>query len=104
MSKLLFYYLVVAISVVINIILAWVTAKFILSKHNAWTRKKRLTSLLVVGTGILLWAAIGRLGWSIQTFGGNSAREWLNIILFWSFSHIGTFLILTHIFISYLKK
>jgi hypothetical protein len=104
MSKVLFYYSITATSVLINITFAWITAKFIISKRSKWIKKKRLTALLVTGTGILLWSAIGRLGWSIQTWGGNSAREWFNIILFWCFSHVGTFLILTHIFISYLKK
>lgn len=45
------------------------------------------------GAGLLLVAGIGRLGWSIQTFDGESGPENLDLVIFWCLSIVGTALI-----------
>ncbi|MBN1795812.1 MAG: hypothetical protein JW804_03995 [Sedimentisphaerales bacterium] len=101
--KVILHYLIAAVSVFINIALAYCTAKFLITKHskpiNSYT-----TALLVLGTCLILIAGIGKLGWSIQTIGGNSIFEKLNNGLFWCLSHLGTFLIFLSIFISLVKN
>jgi len=50
--------------------------------------------LFLIGTGLLLVAAIGRLGWEIQTWSGKTPKEKLDKTLFWIFSVSGTFLLI----------
>jgi hypothetical protein len=49
---------------------------------------------MLAGEALLLWAALGPLGWSIQTFGGSSPAENLNDALLKVTSWIGAVLIL----------
>lgn len=55
--------------------------------------EKYKTLSVIIGVGLLLVATIGRLGWSIQTFDGNTLGEKLNIWIFWIISCLGTFLL-----------
>jgi lipid-A-disaccharide synthase-like uncharacterized protein len=51
------------------------------------------TAVFLIGTGMLLVAAIGRLGWSIQTMDSNSGPENLDAAIFWCLSVLGTVLL-----------
>ena len=55
---------------------------------------RHLARIMLVGEVLLLWAALGPLGWSIQTFDGNSAAENLNDALLKVTSWVGAVLIL----------
>lgn len=104
MGKIIFHYFIAAISVAVNLFCAWGVAQIIGNKCPKLKSNKHLSSLLIVSTVVLLIAGIGKLGWSIQTWDGESMPEHLNDVLFWAFSHIGTFLLFIHIFLSTDKK
>jgi hypothetical protein len=55
--------------------------------------------IFFVGTWMLLVATIGRLGWHIQTWDGNSPAESLDKILFWLFAVVGTAFIIADYFL-----
>ena len=60
-------------------------------------RPSRRIELLfsLAGRVVLLVAGLGKLGWSIQTWGGNSPIEVLNGWVFLGLSHLGMFLVFT---------
>jgi hypothetical protein len=60
--------------------------------------------VFMVGSAMLLVAAIGRLGWEIQTWDGNSTAERVDDILFWTFSVFGTALIIVDYFLGLQKN
>ncbi len=67
------------------------------------SRRNRLL-FLIVGTGLLLVAGIGKLGWSIQTWDGETSAEKLNDCIFWIASYIGTFFLFTQLNYQFLNK
>ena len=103
MSKVIFHYFITAVSVVGNIACAWVVHSLIRKRFRKLIVDRNLVALLIISAGFLLLAGIGKLGWSIQTYGGETSLEKLNNCLFLILSHIGTFLLFLHIFLS-IKK
>ncbi|MHA7968424.1 hypothetical protein [Rhizobium sp. CAU 1783] len=51
------------------------------------------TTVIVCGTGILLWATLALQGWSIQSFKGETLTERVNQWIFRTLYCFGTFLI-----------
>jgi hypothetical protein len=86
-GKVIKKYLITALAVSGNIVLAWAVSRTL---ATPMTRGCHL-ALLGIGTGFLLVAGIGRLGWAIQTLGGESPAEILDRRLSVALSHIGTF-------------
>ncbi len=104
MLKVIVHYLIVVLSVAVNIVLALAVTRFIKSRYPKLIDESNSNILLICSAAFLLWAGIGKLGWSIQTFGGHTPPEKLNMVIFWILSHIGTFLLFTHIWIKTFKK
>ncbi len=85
--------------------LAWgLVSQIIEPRFPCLTTDKAKRVLFLLGTGALLVAGIGRLGWDIQTWDGNTPPEKLDGIIFWTLSLGGTFLLLLDFFITQYKK
>lgn len=57
--------------------------------------------LQYIGTAVLLWATLGKVGWSIQTTSGNSIPEGVNEFVFRVLYVVGSFLIALAITLTY---
>lgn len=91
--------------VVFEIILTWVlVSKVFMPYFPRLTTDKAKCILFLAGTTMLLVAGIGRLGWDIQTWDGNTAREKLDFYVFMLLSLGGTFLLLLDFFITRYAK
>jgi hypothetical protein len=79
----------VTAAVVVGLVLAWAA--------NTWFRP-HISAIrpwaFILGVGLLLVAGIGRLGWDIQTWGGESPPERLDTWIFWILSSAGTVLLI----------
>lgn len=73
--------------------IAFVAAWFTVRKVPSLTTPLAHTTIFLVGTGLLLVAGIGRIGYPLQTFDGNTPAERLDGIIFWVLSVVGTFLL-----------
>ena len=104
MNVVLQHYLIASLTVVINFSIASVVAWLMEWKdpHIGILRNKFI--IIIIGTIILLIAAIGKLGWSIQTWNGNTSIEQLNNQIFWILSHLGSFLIFFEIMLGYFRR
>jgi len=103
-SGVVFNYLRAGLYVVVEFVFAWGLATFFLGKYSLWRSDRTQLVLFLFGTGILLVAGIGRLGWPIQTLGGNSPAEKLDQGIFLLLSLSGTFLLLLDYFLSRTRK
>lgn len=71
----------------------------------AFDPSERVHALITLsGTVLLLLAGLGKLGWPIQTWDGNTRAEQLNDLLFMVFSYAGMFLVFVEWFWSFFKK
>jgi hypothetical protein len=96
MSRVLRHYLITALSVAVNGLLAWLFAKGLGGAASGPVHE----TLLALATGLLLLAGIGGISAAMPTLGGTSAPEKLSLRIFYSLSHLGTFLLLLDIFLS----
>jgi len=96
MRTVVFHYFKTALHVGINFTLAFAFALLLKHKCTKFITEKNLSMLLIVSSACLLIAGIGKLGWSIQTLGGNTPAENLNQTIFLCLSHFGTFLLFTY--------
>ena len=92
-TTVIFHYFYTFVSVAVNFIVALLFVCFSRSKYPKLINKHIRLVYLIVGSGFLLVASIGKLGWSIQTYGGNTPAERLNEWIFLFLSRIGTFLL-----------
>lgn len=88
-SKYLLTALYVAGSFAVAFIAAWFSARRVPGMATPLLR----TIIFLVGTGMLLVAGIGRIGYALQTFDGTSPAERLDEWIFWTLSLVGTFLL-----------
>jgi hypothetical protein len=72
--------------------LAGLVAQFAATKWPKLCRGWFRVVAFLLGSGLLLAAGIGRLGWSIQTWSGDSQAERLDQFIFLFLSLLGTFL------------
>ncbi|NQT64798.1 MAG: hypothetical protein HQ554_01300 [FCB group bacterium] len=104
MCKVIFSYSMSIIIVILNIGFSRVGAKYILRHYAVLLNRKTFLLLTLLGTGLILIAATGKLGWAIQSVGGKTTPERLNNFLFWAFSQVGVFVLFTEIWIKHLSK
>jgi hypothetical protein len=80
------------IIVSITVIAAWVTGHVAYlafgPSGSIWNQV-----LQFGGVGILLWATLGKQGWSIQTFGGSTLLEKIDMAIYRSLYVIGSFML-----------
>lgn len=100
MRGVVFNYVRSGLYVVIEFVFAWALVTFFLGKYSLWRSDRTRLVLFLLGTGILLVAGIGRLGWPIQTIGGSSPAEKVNQGIFLVLSLSGTFLLLLNYFLT----
>jgi len=93
LTTVIFHYFYTFIFVAANFICALLFVRFSRSKCSKLINEHIRLVYLIVGAGFLLVASIGKLGWSIQTWDGNTPAESLNEWIFIILSHIGTFLL-----------
>lgn len=93
-------YLMTGLYVFIEFACAWAAVTFVLVKYRIWLADKTRLVFFLLGTGLLVVAGIGRLGWSIQTIGDRSATEKLDQTIFLALSFFGTFLLLLDFFLG----
>lgn len=103
-TTVIFHYFYTFVGVAVNFIFALLFVCFSRSKCPKLINKHIRLVYLIVGSGFLLVASIGKLGWSIQTFGGNTPAEKLNEGIFLFLSHIGTFLLFIDLGCMYLSQ
>jgi hypothetical protein len=100
----IFHYFYIFIGVAINFIIAILFVCLSRSKFPKLINKHARLVYLIIGTGFLLVAGIGKLGWSIQTYSGNTPAENLNERIFLFLSHIGTFFLFIDLICIYLSQ
>ncbi len=99
MNPVVSNYLWTGVYVLIDFACAWVVA-FLLVRFRLFVSDTARLGVFLLGTGILLIAGIGRLGWSIQTIGGATENETLDQLIFFYSSLFGTFVLLLGYFVD----
>lgn len=79
---------------------AALSARYVARNHPKLASPVVRCAAFLIGTGMLLVAGIGRLGWEIQTFDGQTAAECLDQTIFWILSVVGTGLLVYDFFAS----
>ena len=87
-------YLLSALYVAMTFALAWLLAWLAMRNFPVLAGARARLIAFLLGSGFLLVAGIGRLGWSLQTYGGNTPPELLDQIIFWFLSFVGTLLLI----------
>jgi hypothetical protein len=101
MKEVIFNYLRTTIYVALDFFIAWLLAvRLIARKYPQLASKRIKLFLFLIGTGALLIAGIGRLGWAIQTFDGNTPPERWDQTIFLVLSLGGTFLLVLDLFMG----
>lgn len=103
-TTVIFHYFYTFIFVAVNFIFALLFVRFSRSKCPKLINKHIRLVYLIVGAGFLLVASIGKSGWSIQTWSGDTPPERLNEWIFIILSHIGTFLLFIDLNYTYLSQ
>jgi O-antigen/teichoic acid export membrane protein len=81
--------LVVTMAIGAGFVAGWfITREFSPAAVGRWRQ-----TAFMGGTGMLLVAGIGRLGWSIQTYKSQSPAEKIDRVIFWILSVGGTHLL-----------
>lgn len=93
MGRVVLNYLFTAMYVLLSFTAAAVLAWIARRKLPRLSNEVVLAAANLCGTGFLLVAGIGRLGWSIQTYDGTTPPEVLDARIFWSLSVLGTVLL-----------
>ena len=94
------YFLFIALDFAI----AYRIANFIKSKYPKLITKKFLDILLISSSFILLYAGIGKVGWSIQTWAGDTTPENVNNAIFQVLTFLGGFLLFTYLILIVIKE
>ncbi len=92
MGQVIINYLLTALYVLLSFSLSWLLAYVAIRKFPKFVERTHDVAFLL-GTGLLLVAGIGRLGWSIQTLDGTTSAEALDQDIFWVLSVFGTVLL-----------
>jgi len=101
MTSVILTYLKNMSFVSIGLLVSLFAAKYLPIHYPNIISPKFRTIIFLVGTGMILVAAIDRLSWDIQTWSGSSPAEKLDSHLFWIFSVIGTLLLVFDYCISF---
>jgi len=104
MIHVLLIYIKNLVLVSIVLLISFILAKYItILLPNIITPKSRVI-IFLIGSGLMLVAAISRLGFEFQTFDGSSPPEILFSLLFWGFSVIGTILLVFDYCVGFFKN
>ncbi len=103
MYAVILNYTLVFIAVSIALLLSVIVARFLVHRFPKTSTPKVRLLFFLIGCGALLIAAIGRLGWSIQTMSGESLAEKIDIAVFTFLSISGTFLLIVDYCIGFFK-
>jgi hypothetical protein len=98
-SEVVIEYLWVLGGVISVVALAGISAKMLKSRLRSGSQRLEWWMELS-GTVLLAFAGIARLGWSIQSWGGDSPAEQLNTAIFYSASGLGLWLLLVGFFLA----
>jgi hypothetical protein len=99
MNPVLLKYLKTVAIVAADFFAAWAVTRR-MPRQFAWFRSQTTRIFLfLTGTGALLVAGIGRLGWAIQSWSGQSSSEHLDQGIFFILSVGGTFLLVLDYFL-----
>jgi hypothetical protein len=91
--------------VILIIGVAWFLARIIARKRPTLINTTTKLVAILLGTGLVLTAAVGKLGWSIQSWqAAPSPREVLNTALFWILSQTGSFLIFLEVWCNHMSQ
>lgn len=93
LETVILYYLRILVLVASNFGLAWLIVYLSKSKCPKLLSERNRLICVIIGTGLLLLAGIGKLGWSIQSYDDKTTAEKLNDWIFWIVSYAGTLLI-----------
>jgi len=93
MGRVIKNYLWTVLVVTLAISAAFVAGRFITQEFLPTVVGRWRQIAFMAGTGMLLVAGIGRLGWSIQTYKGQSPAEKADRLIFWILSVGGTHLL-----------
>jgi hypothetical protein len=93
MSRVIQNYLWTALVVTLALSSAYWASWFIAREFSPTEVDRGRQIAFAAGTAMLLVAGIGRLGWNIQTYKGQSAAEKADRLIFWVLSVGGTFLL-----------
>jgi uncharacterized membrane protein len=92
MLAVLWHYFVALLVVIGAVVCGTVTARLAVTRLGSRLAAAR-TVAFAFGAGLLLVAGIGRIGWGIQSWSGESPAEVLDKWMFWVFSWLGTALL-----------
>lgn len=87
-----------------NIAFAFCFSLLLKNKFPKLLTNKNLTIFAIVSSALLYIAALGGVGWLIQTYDGQTPAENLDKILLLSLVHIGGFLLFTYLISTAWKK
>lgn len=104
MGQVVCNYLLAAFYVLADFAAAWLVGWLAVRKLPALASDGTRAVTFLVGSGLLLVAAIGRLGWSIQTIAGVSPPENLDQGIFLILSLCGTFLLIYNFVVGWLAR
>ena len=96
-----FHYL---LFIALDFAIAYRIAYILKSKYSKLISKKFLDILLISSSFILLFAGIGKVGWSIQTWNGDTAPEIVNNVIFQVLTFFGGFLLFTYLILIWLAN
>ena len=100
MAHVLLFYVKALVYVAACLALGWLSATLARSRWPTLADSLTHAVVFLLGSGLLLVAAIGRLGWGIQTWGGDSPAERLDQRVFLVLSLLGTFLLVFEFFLG----
>ena len=93
MTEVVARYIWTGLAVTMLLAVGMLLGRLVVLKFPRLAGQSIRSSAFLIGTGMLLVAGIGRLGWSIQSFDGNSGPENLDVTIFWCLSVLGTVLL-----------
>jgi len=104
MMRVLLIYIKNMIYVSIGLSISLFAAKYVSNICSDKISPKFRLIIFLLGTGMILVAAITRLSGDLQTWDGSSPVEHLFSGLFWAFSVVGTLLLVFDYCIGFFKK
>lgn len=93
------HYLTSFLFVIVTLFVSYLTVYF----FQTLLIKLPVFVYIVGGSVFILTSTIGKLGWKVQTWGGDTNQEKLNHNIFLLLSHLGTFLLFISVFLEILK-
>jgi hypothetical protein len=104
MSRILVNYLKSFLIVGVVSALAWFSAYLVVENFPILCSERARSVFFLAASILLIVAGIGRVGWEIQTWGGNSPDELLDLRIFRFLSLLGTFFLIFEYFVGHLVK